>query len=652
MSTTPQAIRRTAQDLYSDPEFQKLSPQAQRIVLVQSDADFATLSPAAQSIVMNKLQQPVPLAESPVGRAARGLPALVEDIAYPGMGALAGGIAGASLGPPGVIGGGAIGAVGGETLKQIKRRIMGEGGAPKTLTESIVNALGVAAGGAAQEAGPLLRQLSQAPKAPLPAQKLAMEFGVPMTKAQQTQGGVRSAYESILRRSFGGPGVFREFDEVQNARIGKAADEIADSITTKGLSKQEFGTFVGSKLQAADAAASKIYDEALEVVSRSGASEVPVFVKGPLQQRASELVRQIELPPDFEAGLSNIESRSTAIGILKNFTRAEKVTKDVSPLVTERGEQITRTTVEPIKMTWEQARRLRTQLFQLTNSGELNIGKGALKQLNRELDSAMESALVEAEKLDAAYSFRIASSNYKRVQELLDDSVITRLTRNDRPEVVADILLSRGVGTTAQNLQKLIGPKNMQSVQRALFERIFDKSLREGVLVGNNIERSLEKIGDESLSALFPPEHLGKIRRFAELADTAALRVSKPTSAEGPSLLAFGQSGLAVSSAIQAGKALVQAEPGTFLLYLGGTAAVTLGPRQLARMVTNPKATDVALQLLEVERKSDAAKNLGLRLVTILGMDQAKEQLLRKLEPQEEPAPTPVLGKQRSLLNR
>jgi hypothetical protein len=556
----------------------------------------------------------------------------VEDLGYPGVGAGIGGFVGSGGGPLGTAAGAGIGAMAGEATKNIVRKVQGRGEEdPNKVALDIATA---GAYGPLQEIGPVMRVGKPVGQMLTQSQQLAQEFSVPMTKAQQTQAPLRSAYERVLRRAFGTQGVIRtRLETPQNEALIKAADDIAASISNAGGSPLQHGEFIQNAISAARKAASDLYDDTLKYITQQGGSDVPLNISGNLKRRAQELIKELELPKDYKGGLENVESRNMAIHILEQF--AEDTKTVTSALVGPSGQPMRQ--VVPKRLSFEEARRLRTQLRSLTDKADLPIGEGALKQLNHELDVAMKEGLIRAGRKDLTDAFETASGNYRTVMSHIEQSTISRLVKSDKPELIADILLSKGAESTSYELRALIGTKNMQRVERALWEKLYQNVLTKNndVMVGRELERAFNGLGEETQQAIWGtrPDLLGKIKRFVETAKTVALDKSlmAPTSAQGSSLLAFGQFAGVTAGVTRAASAVLQADPQGFVLNLGGAGAVVLTPAALARMMTSTSSIDVATAALKTKTGTKAGTDLATRIMSLLMAEEQKKHLNRDI---------------------
>ena len=558
-----------------------------------------------------------------------------QDVAYPGLGAMIGGAVGSVGGPIGAVAGGALGAAAMENIKLLGRQAMGE--KTPTGSELAVDLGAAGAGGAMQEFTPAIKAaLGKTPVMLTAAQKLGLEFGVPLTKAQQEGGTMRVAFENVIRRSFGTQGIFRkQLEEPQNAALANAASQIADQIAPRSATQREVGTFVQGRIQAAREAAGNVYAQSLEQISAAGARDVPINLER-LKAPAKEILDALKLPQDYSAGVSNVESRQRAIDFLKQFLTTTKTTQEGTQAAVE----------VPKKLTFEEARRLRTTLFSLTNSGQLDIGKGQLAHFNHELDAVMKAALGDVGRSDLAQMFGAASGNFHKVSDLIDKQTIKRLANTGAPELVADILLSKGTESSTLDLRQLIGPQNMKSVERALWEKMFERTLESSneVMAGARLNQAWDKLGPDVKTAIWGnnPENLSKINRFIDLASRVGLKKEVGEPVTQSSLMAFGQFAKGIAAMGAGAKYVFGMSPsGSVELALGSGAAVTLGPAAIAKWLVRPGAIDVATQALKTPLDTKKGVELGYRILMAIEAQQMQDAAVRRVRAEMEKEPVP-----------
>jgi len=565
-----------------------------------------------------------------------------EDLAMPAMGAAIGAAAGAPLGPPGMIAGGVIGGAGGAAYKHVGRKLTGrENASPDQIAEDVtLNAVGggmQAAPAAQAAAAPVGKSLTS-------AQSLSQEFGVPLTKGQQAESSFLQRVEGLLRRTLGGGSVFQKFDSKVNTAIQSGVDDIANEISSFNGTRREVGDFIQKAITSTDQAASAKYGAALDQISEAGASDLPLNLKGDLRETAQKLINEIKLNPDFEQGLSTVQGRQQALNILESFTEPTKIvsrTKMVpgeapSTILGENGQPLMKSVMQPTQvptevdkqLTFEEARRLRTQLFALANSGEITIGKGALKQFNGALDQAMQETLTANGRSDLAQSFRNASSNYKSVQDMLEQSTVARLAKSDQPEKIADVLLSKGAESDANTLRQLIGQKNMSTVERALWERLFERvqDKNAGTVVGAALKKEFASLGPEAQEAIWgsDPQRFAKIQRFVDLVGRADLKrgATGTEALVGPML----HSSMLTAKAMQAGASAVALDPRGLALHLTEGATVVITPIVAAKILTSQGGLDAMLNAAKAPLGSRVGAAAVSRLVVMMNQFNTQDR--------------------------
>ena len=203
---------------------------------------------------------------------------------------------------------------------------------------------------------------------------------MPLSLAQKTASPIAQKVESILQKIPGASGKFTKLATSQDAAIKQAASDIADSIATKSGSVTESGEAIQDAINDTKSTAGKSYAAAQQQISDAGAAQLPVSFKGKSATSAKSLLAGIELPEELSAGVKDVQGRQAAVDVLKNLAQ------DTAEDGTERS------------MTWETARRLKSQLFDLANSGESNIGNGDIKQMTSAIDQSMQETLTSAGK--------------------------------------------------------------------------------------------------------------------------------------------------------------------------------------------------------------------------------------------------------------
>ncbi len=570
------------------------------------------------------------------------------------VGAVGGGALGGMSPPgnvPGMIGGAMAGAAAGEAGYQAAKLGVRELGIaldqpwlapltppPATTEEATSDIAHAAVMGPTQVSGKIVKAMGPRSVARIKPTKtgyaeLAAEFDVPMTKAQQTQGVIRSAFESLVRRTFLGAGMMKKFDQFVNRRMVKATQRMARDISGKDLNATQIGDLAQESVLAAEVAIGRQYGVIVdEIIKRGGNVQIPVT--GDLAKTARLLLDQLKRPTEYAPGLRKAEGLSTAIGILDDFANPTKTIKRYDFLVKK---QASKTVTK--SMTFEDAKVMRTLLYKLKESGEMNIGKGSLAQLNKALDGAMQQGLKNAGKADLAKTFHAVSTKFRETTKLLETKIMQAVAKSEKPEAILDMMMANPE-STMKTFNALVRNKQTRAaVQRGFLEGTFTKAFKqtEGVVVGDKLEKLLHAIPDEALAAMFDKSHLAKLRRFSELSHAISLRSSltRPVSAESTSLMAMMQGGAAVSLA-----SLWQSPEG----YMLG-ASTLLVPVLMARIMTRPAAVEVLTKALTTPRTTQKGADLVIRILGFIeqAKQEAKPPKLRVEEVRGQFAPDPTL---------
>ena len=551
----------------------------------------------------------------------------IAEVGPESGGAAIGAGLGLSFGPPGVIGGGILGGLAGEAGQQISSRLFPStappSGVPQTSQEAAIRLSEAGTLGALQEAGAPIRS-AIVPASRIAAERLgiavtrtggtipaAKELDVQLTPAQQTQGSILSATESILRRSLVGSEIFREADVVANRQLINAGEDIANEITRRKLSPREAGEAIQAVLKLSDDYA----DEAIGAVRKGiedQAGDIPVD-RRILSTRANQLLEEFDQAVAFSPKLENVDSLRNARGILGDFAAAD----------------------EPLTISG--AIKLRSQLLKLTRDREIGVGLGEIQQLTKSLDQSIENALKQSGNTALLGQFRASNAAFARTRQLLETGVAQHIIKSEKPEAIASFLLSTGGESGTANILKLVNqtkPAVRKDVQRALLSQLLDDAIQkdvsgvsEGVLVGDRLLSKLDKLGDDFLPQLFSdsPHILEKFQRFARVANTVSLKssVTRPPSATSTSLLAFGQ-GTAATTMVGA---TMIGRPDVAV----AAAPFVVGPPALAWIMTRPKGLELLTEAMLTPVSSPRAKPMAAKLAILI--EEYNRQLARRKEP-------------------
>jgi hypothetical protein len=536
---------------------------------------------------------------------------LLGSMGAQGIGAWMGGVAGRAFGPPGIALGAGLGAAAGEATHQIGQQIFDPEGAPQTSAEAVQRITTAIPFGAAQEIGAIRRGAGILPKGLSEVQKVAQtakEYAIPLTGAQRSQGSLRVMLDEIIKRSLGAGKIFRrQLETPQNLAIQDGVAKLAREISATG-SRETLGTVIQDSIEGAYKQAGTLYDDALETISKAGASNAPLNVSR-LQPKALKLVNELELSQGFGAkALETVESRKLALGILREFANP----------------------VEGAVLTFEQARRRRTQLKAIIDSGEMTIGKGSLSQLRQFLADEMKTALGDTGRKDLSELFTIASQNYAIKKELMDTNIIKGLIKAQQPETIGKFLLARGKQTAIKDLRELIGVKSMEDVQAGLWEELFASAQKGGFTDAELFANKWSALGDSVKRELWSPVMVAKLNKFVTAVKNTGLKPEEV----GQTLLSFGQfqrMSAAGGQILGAGAALAgvgstgQGDFGDWAIRFGEAGLMSLSPMMLAKLITRPGAIDMMNRAITTSARTRAGKELCYKLMTLIVAEQMKE---------------------------
>ncbi|KKK99556.1 hypothetical protein LCGC14_2631570, partial [marine sediment metagenome] len=274
-----------------------------------------------------------------------------------------------------------------------------------------------------------------------------------------------------------------------------------------------------------------------------------------------------------------------------------------------------------------------SQIFDLTSSGEVTIGKGALKQVSKELFNSIKRTAEASGVTKELSEFTAARANFRLVKETLENKLVSSIAENNTPELLGRLLARPGIGSRLGNLNNILSEKQIGAARRSFFEFLIDKAtarniegISEGALVGDKFISLLDNVGEESLRKIFSPNQLSQILRFGRVANIANLspEIPRPVSAQSVSLLSFGQ-GQAVAATV--------AGLGTGAIFDSSTGIVVagsiiFGPAVIARMLANPKGLDLITKLtrLPVAQGTQASIRILNQLNVLLATDRSREK--------------------------
>lgn len=410
------------------------------------------------------------------------------------------------------------------------------------------------------------------PKVATTMARAGEEFSVPLSVAQATSGKIATAVDTAIKKVPLSSAPFAKLARTQMGAVTTAADSIADSILAeaKGTTPTIRGEGIQQGLSQARQAASDAYGQALTKIKDAGGGTVEIPGAN-LGKVAGDLLKDIKPVEGYSEGFEG-GARAKAQAILQNF---EKIGN--KPL------------------TFENAVKLRQQIFQETNGAEISPYAGALKKMNHALHDEMVPALSNAGFKDLADNFQNASDNYRTTLDALDESVVKRLLNKD-PADVGTFLVNNASPTAVATIKQL-APAKLPAVGRAVWSEIWNKALtgEDGMVAGKKLVNAWQSITPETKASLYGPAQVAQMDRFVGLVDKLGLDPAHKMMqrvALGP--VAQGVSGLMGAGGLHA------LGIGFGPLAAGGvaTAGALATPWMLAKIMAKPGGLDALSNLI------------------------------------------------------
>lgn len=437
----------------------------------------------------------------------------------------------------------------------------------------------------------------------------AGELGVGVTRAQRTQGAAVSSIENILRRAlFGAKSRFLAFDKGVNRGLRRAADDIAKSLSDLPD----------------DVARSKFLQDALDAVEKRAGDIISqgkskLFEKIGNQQVILKRSEILPLLRQLRRGLGSLKGRET-------FGTAQDVIQEVL------------NRFDAGRLSVREADTIISQIFDLTSSGQVTIGKGSLKQLSKELFNGIERAATSSKATKEFAEFSVARSNFRFVKETLENKLVDSLVKLKSPELLGRLMARPGIGSRIGNLNQILSKKEINAARRSFFEFLVDKTtirnlqdISEGAVSGDKFIAMLDDVGDDVLKRIFEPEQLAAIKKFARVANVANLSpdITRPISGQSVSLLSFAQ-GAQLSAFVGgvATGAFIDAPTGA--LIAGGAL---ISPAVVARLLANPKGIDLLTKLSRFPASSfiRETSEIVLKLNNLLAVEKGRKLRLQRI---------------------
>ncbi|MFX0194557.1 MAG: hypothetical protein ACFFCW_00420 [Candidatus Hodarchaeota archaeon] len=517
------------------------------------------------------------------------------------VGGIAGGVSG---GPPGAIGGAALGGAAGRAYKQLYQYLTESPQAPKT---SFQAAKEIGLSGAEQAAYETVGGLvyKGASKVLSPFAKTLTNRGARAMKvlnnympkkypsllpAKVTEHRGLDWLHTVAEYSIGGGNVI--------FKHGKAVEKAVENMT------DDLASAFGERASATE------LGEMVVRVSEGKWKNFKNTITTPLYNQVSKLME----------GHGNIVSTLN----LKNAIagKSEIISKMKGIAGEESGDALVRAIQElPDMVDYATAQELRKRLyslgqkFKVTPGGE--SGTGLAKHLTSQLDSAIDSALLKANK-SAHYLWRGVNKIYREGSEKYNNALIRSLIKKSErdPHRVMGMIFQKGGVKGIERIKTAVGSEAWEKLQGWYIRDVIERSSKDGILQGDRFLKELfneaRGMKKEAVESIFGKEGMSRIKEIGNAIRMAQAPVGKSKTG-----------GSMVIQLMQAG-----AVGGLFYGRMPtGATALLLGPYALARIMTNKKAAKWLTEGIKLNPRSAQFAATMARLTDFLDMTDKPEDM-------------------------
>ncbi len=471
--------------------------------------------------------------------------------------------------------------------------------------------------------------------------------GFGLTPFQSTGGTMSGISESLARGSFTGKPVMLAAEKATDKAIQTAKTRVLDDITTNVYDSVATGQSFADSIAAGDVALKNTVRPYYQTLTQR--STIPVDLV-PLQNKANQLLNRADKSGGLtiSAGEKNLLAQISEAPEKVDFGVAHEILSSF------------KTKLRDLQKTSEPDTALVAQTKSFVSSLEKQMDAAGTKLKGSALD--FEGRLPEDTSKTLAEQYKFYSNLYRNsITDLYTDTTSKLLTKD--PEFVGKNIFASGNVTAFEDFQK--GLARAKQLDKSLNIDNTVNAVRRGY-VENLLksENSLDKLGaklegDEALRRTFETvltkDQQSNVKRLLKAAELSSVR---PT-AEAPLFLAAQQaqaagavgSGLLLLLSPDAQKVAAD-NPGWSTLAAG---TVLLGPRFIAKSITNPKATNAALALVKQQESGAVTGPLFLKAIQAfeqagitaqdfidsqsetkqsapVGLTEAEKEELRKLE--------------------
>ena len=445
------------------------------------------------------------------------------------------------------------------------------------------------------------------------ADRLLKEEGAfGLTPYQSTKGTMSGISESIARGSFTGKPVMMAAEEKTKKALVSAKNKILDDISTNIYDSVATGESFANAINAGDDALKNTVRPFYENLSKATGASVDMV---PIQNKANQLLNQAE-----KSG--NLTLTDTERTFLTKLSSAP--------------ENIDFATAHDVLSTFKKTQRdlkagdkpdsaLYARITDFVNSLQTQMDSSFAKTGGKPSALQFDGKLAEDTTKTLSEQYQLYSNLYKEGINDLYSETTSKLLRKD-PEYIGKNIYASGNVTSFKDVQKALNRakqldpnldvnSTISSVRRGYVENLL-KSENSFAALGDKIKN------DEALRRTFEtvltPAQQANVNRLLKAAELSSI---KPP-AEAPLFLASQQAqavtglGSVALIAMSPDAQKVASDNPYSTVALAGS--ILLGPRFIAKAITNPEATNAALALLKQQQQGlPITKNLFLKTTRI-----------------------------------
>lgn len=429
------------------------------------------------------------------------------------------------------------------------------------------------------------------------ADRLLKEEGAfGLTPFQSTGEGFSGVAESVARGSFTARPIMAAAEKSTDKALQSAKTKILDNISTSVYDSVATGKSFAESIAAGDEALSATVSPFYDAI-KSTAKNVNVNIS-PLQAQAKQLLKESEsvgklaISPSEKAFLTDIVNSPKNI----DFSLAHKILSGF------------KTTQRDLKRTTTPDSKLYAQITSFTQNLTKQMDAAGAKVSGSAID--FDGRLAEDSSKTLTEQYKFYSTLYKdSVADLYSDTTAKLLDKD--PEFVGKTIFQSGNVTAFKETQQALGrakqlnPKlnvteSLNSVRRGYVENLL-KSEGSLATLGAKIE------SDEAIRRTFETvlskEQQNNVKRLLKAAELSSVRPE----ATAPLFLAAQQAQsvtglLGVGALVLSDDAKkVASDNPVWTALTAGT--VLLGPRFIAKSITNPNAVNAAIALLKQQEQ-------------------------------------------------